>query len=251
MRSVKLFARGFNYSQDGPGNRLVYHLCGCNMRCPWCANPEGLDPNREGADVRNVPVPALLEEIRSCEPMFYDGGGVTFTGGEATMQLDALSEIAAELKKDGIGVAVETNATHPRLPALFPYLQLLIADLKHPDSGRLAEVTGVRGETVYENLRCAAEAGIPLLVRIPVIHGFNDGEADAARFAAFLRELNVRRPVGAEEIRTELLPYHEYGRDKWKKLGLPYRVTDGFVTPERIRALENALRENGVSVTHT
>ncbi len=36
------FQKGFNFSQDGPGNRLVYHLCGCNLRCPWCSNPEGM-----------------------------------------------------------------------------------------------------------------------------------------------------------------------------------------------------------------
>ena len=41
---LTLFQKGFNYSQDGPGNRLVYHLFGCNMRCPWCANPEGIYP---------------------------------------------------------------------------------------------------------------------------------------------------------------------------------------------------------------
>ena len=37
-----IFEKGFNYSQDGPGNRLVYHLSGCNMYCPWCSNPEGM-----------------------------------------------------------------------------------------------------------------------------------------------------------------------------------------------------------------
>ncbi|MBQ7261532.1 MAG: 4Fe-4S cluster-binding domain-containing protein [Lachnospiraceae bacterium] len=42
---MSYFQKGFNYSQDGRGNRLVYHLQGCNMRCPWCANPEGLDVN--------------------------------------------------------------------------------------------------------------------------------------------------------------------------------------------------------------
>ena len=40
--NLRFFQKGFNYSQDGRGNRLVYHLQGCNMRCPWCANPEGI-----------------------------------------------------------------------------------------------------------------------------------------------------------------------------------------------------------------
>ena len=44
-----VFQKGFNYSQDGPGNRLVYHLSGCSLRCPWCSNPEGK------AQVRSTP----------------------------------------------------------------------------------------------------------------------------------------------------------------------------------------------------
>ena len=39
---MKIFQKGFNYSQDGDGNRLVYHMQGCNLKCPWCANPEGM-----------------------------------------------------------------------------------------------------------------------------------------------------------------------------------------------------------------
>ena len=41
---LKIFQKGFNYSQDGRGNRLIFHLQGCNMHCPWCANPEGMPP---------------------------------------------------------------------------------------------------------------------------------------------------------------------------------------------------------------
>jgi len=243
--TLKIFGRGFNYSQDGPGNRLVYHLQGCNMRCPWCSNPEGMDPKRESREIRTVTVDALEKEIRSCVPMFYDGGGVTFTGGEVTVQYDALSEVLTFLKNADISAVIETNATHPKLPALLPYLTLLIADLKHYDSEMLKEVTGVPGDVIFENLRTAAASETTLLIRIPLIHGFNDREGDMDGFVSFFRELTT------DGFSVELLPYHEYGKDKWKKLGLEYKIDDGYVSGEYVSALQEALASAGIRVTHT
>ena len=249
MKKFKIFAKGFNYSQDGPGNRLVYHLCGCNMHCPWCANPEGMDYHREDKAIRTITSAEMLEEILACEPMFYDDGGVTFTGGEATLQMDALLELMPALQEKNIGVVIETNATHPMLADLFPYLQLLIADLKHTDNRRLTDVTGVDGKNVYRNLRKAAEVGVPMLIRIPVIHGFNDSTEEISAFADFLKELNTLCSKGP--LQVELLPYHEYGKEKWNKLGLSYIMTDGFVSAERICFFEETLRQNGITVIHT
>ena len=172
---IGIFQKGFNYSQDGQGNRLVYHLQGCNMKCPWCSNPEGMSPsgtlfvqpdwlvdsvcphgavsgkklNRskcEGCDQREClsvhrnkgiylscvqrDTEQMVEEILSASPMFYDGGGVTFTGGEPTLQAKGLTEILAEVKEKGIHTAIETNGSYPGLPEMFLLIDQLIMDCK-------------------------------------------------------------------------------------------------------------------------
>lgn len=70
---LKMFQKGFNYSHDRPGNRLVYHLKGCNMRCPWCSNPDGM--NNSG-NCLSVAVCDIIEEAVSAKPMFFENGGV-------------------------------------------------------------------------------------------------------------------------------------------------------------------------------
>ena len=64
---IYTFQKGFNYSQDGPGNRLVYHLAGCNMFCPWCSNPEGL---KKTENTQQYTVEELFQEVCSCKMMF-------------------------------------------------------------------------------------------------------------------------------------------------------------------------------------
>ena len=73
-----ILQKGFNYSQDGPGNRLVYHLQGCNFRCKWCSNPESM--GNANPEAKNYTVDELADEVKRSRMMFFDGGGVTFTG---------------------------------------------------------------------------------------------------------------------------------------------------------------------------
>ena len=249
-----LFGKGFNYSQDGPGNRLVYHFAGCNMHCPWCANPEGMRTKEDLSSLRKagfsretVTLSEMEEEILSSTLLFFDGGGVTFTGGECTLQWEFLSEILTFLREKQIHTAIETNATHKNLPLLFDRLSCLIADCKHYDPETLAAVTGVTGDIVLANLRIAAERQMPLAVRIPLIHGFNDRAEDLDGF------LRVLVPLAEEDpyMTCELLPYHEYGRDKWTHLSRPYTVTDGFVSPETVKTWYQTMREAGIPMIHT
>lgn len=240
---LRIFQKGFNYAQDGPGNRLVYHLKGCNMRCPWCSNPEGLD--KDGGEYYIATVEEILQEVLSAKPMFFENGGVTFTGGEATLQAKALERVLAVLKENGIHTAIETNGTYKNLPVLFPYIDHLIIDLKHPDPEKHKQVTGVSNEHTRRNILLAAENGKDLLVRVPLIGGFNTDDEAIAGFLAFFESIN------RENVRFELLKYHEYGKDKWAKCGLTYTVKDAFVEETKRQEIEAKMRNSGLTIVRT
>ena len=238
-----LFQKGFHYNQDGPGNRLIYHLEGCNLRCPWCSNPEGLS----FAGGTGYAVAALVDEVKRSRPMFFDGGGLTLTGGEVTCQADAALSLLGEVKAMGVSTCIETNGISPRLPEFFPFVDHLIMDVKHYDPEAHRRVTGASNEGTLKNLSLALAEGKKPLVRIPLIGGFNASETDAHRFAALLRSLGE---IGAFSV--ELLSYHEYGRAKYEKLGLPYTMgKDAFVSAEDYKRFSDILQEAGIKITKT
>ena len=233
--NLYIFQKGFNYSQDGPGNRLVYHLSGCSLSCPWCSNPEG--KCKGAGECRTVE--DVVAEARSAVPMFFDGGGVTLTGGEVTEQFEGVMELLIALKKAGIHTCIETNGMHPRLAELAQWVDYLIMDVKHPNDEAHKAVIGVSNRNVLKNLD--ALTGHRLAVRIPLIGGFNDTCADG--FAHLLR---------GRDITLEVLRYHEYGKDKYAALGLPYPMTEtAHISDETYRAFTQTLKNAGIQVIRT
>ena len=289
MMKIRFFQKGFNYAQDGRGNRLVLHLQGCNLRCPWCANPEGLSPAGalmvdfdwltaaccprgavqngalDRAMCRSCPdrpctalrqkgirlscaeigVDDLLAECVGASPMFFDGGGVTLTGGEVCMQLDAVKELLAGLGERGIHRAIETNGTLPGAADLIPLVDEWIMDVKHWDDQKHRQWLGAGNANVLDTLNrvCACHADV--LVRIPLMPGFNDSPADADAFAALLGPVAAR-----DNVRAEVLVYHVFGKSKWAQCGMAYTMS-GRVAPEARTRLEAALRDAGLHVVRT
>ena len=237
---IKILHKGFNYSQDGPGNRLVYHLQGCNLHCPWCSNPESMafDGGEE------TEVCELISQAKGAQLMFFDGGGVTFTGGEPTVQFEPLKETLIMLKQNGINTAIETNGTNPKLPELFEYIDYLIMDFKHHNNEKLKEFTGLGNETVIKNIAAACEKNKNPLLRIPLIHCFNSSVEDAENFAEILKNYK-------EKIRIEILRYHEYGKDKWKQNNMEYRMENAFVGDEEFENFCDILKSNGFTLIKT
>lgn len=285
---MKVLQKGFNFSQDGPGNRLVYHLQGCNLHCPWCSNPESMavsgsllvkgEPKEElcplGAihtgvvdrslcktcpDMPCVKIPGsplkssctsvkieeLLNEVKRSSMLFFEGGGVTFTGGEPTMQFEALKEVLIQLKTMNINTCIETNGSNPLLPELFEFIDFLIIDFKHYDNDTLKKVTGLGNETVLKNITSALSIRPQLLVRIPLIGGFNASVNDAEGFAKFFDGLDTGH------CSFELLRYHEYGKDKWAQCGLEYTMRNAQVSDDDFKSFSNVFKTHNLHIIRT
>ena len=242
---ITYFQKGFNYDQDGPGNRLVIHMQGCNMSCPWCANPEGLV--RGGGE--SISPLALVEEIVSCKSLFFDQGGVTFTGGEATLQFQQLEEILTLLKEENIHTAIETNGTHPDLERLFPLLDVLIIDCKQVDDRMHKERTGTSNQEILKNIRKAALWHPCVWIRMPLVNGFNTRLEDLEGFVRFARE--ITESAGENKVKFEFLPYHEYGKSKWMASGREYPIENGFVSEETLAKFKETFEKNGLPVHRT
>lgn len=234
---MKIFQKGFNFSQDGPGNRLVYHLQGCNFRCRWCSNPESMSVTDSVA--KNYTVDELFDEVKRSRMMFFDGGGVTFTGGECTLQHEELTELLKRLRAEGISTAIETNASSPYLEKIAEYVDYLIADFKHYDTDIHKKWIGVGNEAVKENLAKLFASGRQIHIRIPLIKNINDTPQGFIDF--FIRH-------DTSNAVFEFLPYHEFGKDKWTA---EYEIENGFVSDEAVKEFENLFVSNGLKVVKT
>ncbi len=233
---MQIFGKGFNFSQDGPGNRLVYHLSGCNMKCIWCSNPQGLVASAG----KNYSITDILAECISSKPMFFSGGGVTFTGGEASLQHGELLQLLVLLKENHIHTAIETNGATPQLPELAKYIDYLIMDFKHYDSSLLKKYTGKDNKIIKKNFEYFCREGRQLHVRIPLINHINT--EDPKGFTDYFKKHNT------ENVVFEFLAYHEYGKDKWTE---EYLVKDGFITPAIIKKFKDEFNNNNLKILTT
>jgi len=215
---------------DGPGIRTIVFFKGCFMRCAWCCNPESqnreietlIEGGKEKIVGRDVTVEDIMPELLSDMPYYRrSGGGITLSGGEILCQADFARELLLECKKNGLHTAVESAASSSfsEIEKILPYLDLYLMDIKHTDSEKHKEYTGVSNERILENARKIAESGVELIIRTPVIPGFNDTAEEIRAISHFAKTL-----PGVRE--HHLLPYHRLGQDKYAGLGRKYSLSD-------------------------
>ncbi len=187
----------------------------------------------------------ILEEIeRDREYYRYGQGGVTFSGGEPLLQKDFLVSVLKSCQRQGIHCAVDTagNVAWNLLEEVVPWADLFLFDMKAFDEETHRRATGSGNRRIQENLRRLTKTGKEIWIRIPVIPGVNDSQAEIDAIGDYLAPLSNIRWV-------ELLPFHTLGSEKYPSLDRQY-TAKGLTPPsnEKMASLQAVLEQRGLAV---
>jgi len=193
---------------------------------------------------RALEIDEVVEEILKDEPFYAEsGGGVTLSGGEPLDQPLFAAGLLRACKEKGLHTAVETagNISWKNLSMAIPYTDLFLFDMKHMNAEKLKACARADSALICSNLSALAEHEKKIVVRTPVIPGFNDTTGEIGDIARFAKKLNLTE--------IHLLPYHRYGQGKYGLMGHTYPF-DGpeKISDERMEILKQAALKTGLRV---
>lgn len=186
----------------------------------------------------------VLREVRK-DKLFYknSGGGMTLSGGEPLRQALFSRQLLRMCKKENIHTAIETcgYTNWSNFNKILPFTDLVFYDVKHINPLRHKVFTRKSNELILENLRKMVEEGANIVIRIPLIPGYNDAEGDIMATAEFLKSLKYIK-------RIELLSYHKLGEAKYDRIGREYGLTINPPGEDRINKTKELLESYGFEV---
>lgn len=231
-----------NYAIYPQRDKFLYFSKSCSL-CEACV--DHCLQNALTVAGRDYTVNQLLSEIEKDLP-FYEqsGGGVTLSGGEVLSQLDFVVNLIKGCKRKGIKVAVDTcgHVPYSSFEKVLPDVDLFLYDLKLMDPLRHEEFTGKGNALILDNLTRLAAAKAPINIRIPLIEGINTDSDNIRRTIEFIKGMDIKV--------VSLLPYHELGSGKYKRLN---RVSlgEGFRRPSegRLKDIKELFEGSNFQVT--
>lgn len=198
---------------DGPGLRLVVFMQGCNFKCIYCANPDTIAIGKG----REVSCEEVIKHAVDSKAFFGRRGGITFSGGEPTLQAHKLLPLFKKLKEENIHICLDTNGSifNDDVRELFNYTDMVLLDVKAANQGRHQVIAKYSNEQVLKTAHYLESLKIPIRLRCVMIPGYNDSPED-------IRAIGERYGSFTNIDRVEVLPYHTYGVHKYESLGWKY-----------------------------
>ena len=187
-------------------------------KCTLCKQCINTCPQKALTSEGEIKTVQQVLDIVLQDEVFYEesDGGITLSGGEFLMQTQFAEELLIAAKEKNLHTCCETTGfcTPEKFQHIIQYIDYILFDLKHWDSQKHLEGTGVDNKLILTNMKYAISTGKKVLPRIPVIPKFNDSLEDAKRFCEVLHD------VGSNQC--QLLPFHQFGENKYHLLNKKY-----------------------------
>ena len=227
-----------------------FHLVDRSITCIGCRKCEKICLKKALTIVGEKEKISEIVEYIEEDRVFYEtsGGGVTLSGGEVISQVEAAENLLMLCKRRGINTAIETcgYAKKENILKIAEFTDLFLFDLKQIDSDKHYKWTGVRNETIIENLKELFEKRYNIKIRIPLLKGINISIKDIEGIANFLLPYKDYRNFKG----IDLLPYHKLGVNKYKQLGIKYEIEDEVdIGDEDLEELSKCFEKYGFDVT--
>jgi pyruvate formate lyase activating enzyme len=194
---------------------------------------------------REVALAELFKEIRSDALFYGNTGGVTVSGGEPLLHVDFVESLFKMCRQAGITTAVETcgQVSPASVARIFQNLDFAFYDLKVMDTDKHLELTGRSNQLILDNARAAAQSGVRMQFRMPLIPGLNDDFANIKATGEFILSLEK------ENLRSiELMPYHRLGTGKYEALGREYGLKGlDMASAEAVESARKHFEEFGIN----
>ncbi len=205
---------------DGPGIRTTVFFKGCNLKCPWCSNPENIDfevqeyfkDGEKNVYGKEISLENLEKEILKDKDYYEKEGGVTFSGGEPLLQFKNIEPLLKNLKEKDINICVETALTVSTeiIDIAIKYVDEFIIDIKILDENSSYKING-NVEFFYKNIEKLLKNNVNVTFRIPLVPEFTVTEENINKIYDFLK---IYKPQ-----KVEIFKIHRLGESKYKSLG--------------------------------
>ena len=230
---------------DGPGIRYILFTQGCLMRCKYCHNRDTW-ATKGGYELS---VEDVMKDVRRYRRFFKSsGGGITASGGEASLQPAFIGALFEAARKEGIHTCLDTNGYIKRytseIKAMIDATDLMLLDIKQMNDEKHIALTKVTNRYTLKLAQYLADINKPAWIRYVVVAGWTDADEDIRALGEFLQPMqNIEK--------VELLPFHQLGSHKWEVFRDNYEFKE--LKPPSKESLDHivaVLGEYGVTATY-